>query len=78
MRSCLLALALLFASATVLAKPNLPGPPVPASAHVPTWAELSPAQQADLAKLEQRWDRMPRERRAQILHRLERWRQLRR
>jgi len=69
MRALLLALLLLFAAPVVQARPAMPGP----IAAAPTWGQLSPKQQADLAWLERDWDRMPPDRRARILRRWERW-----
>jgi hypothetical protein len=46
--------------------------PVPAGVSVPTWAQLSPAQQEKLAPLAQQWDQMPASRRVRALERLER------
>lgn len=46
--------------------------PVPAGVSVPTWAQLSPAQQEKLAPLAAHWDQMPASRRVRALERLER------
>lgn len=46
--------------------------PVPAGVSVPTWAQLSPAQQAKLAPLAPHWDQMSASRRVRALERLER------
>jgi hypothetical protein len=49
------------------------GPPVvPAGVTVPTWNELTPAQQQKLAHLRENWDRLPASRRVHALERLER------
>jgi hypothetical protein len=80
-RSLALVLAMLAAGALApaQARPAHPGgPPLAAQphSHAPTWAELTPRQQADLAKLEHNWDRMPPQRRVHILRHLQRWEQL--
>jgi len=71
MRALLLALLLVFAAAPAMARPALPGPRAAPTA--PTWGQLTPQQQTDLAWLERDWDGMPPERRARILHRWKRW-----
>ena len=81
MRALPLALLLSCLAATAAAKPILPGPiESPPRGHsprgpatAPSWAQLTPKQQADLAWLERDWDNMPPQRRARILHRWERW-----
>ena len=45
---------------------------IPEGVSVPSWAELSPAQQEKLAPLRERWDQMPASRRVHALERLER------
>ena len=67
-RAFLLALLLCLAVPTVQARPAVPG-----LAAAPTWGQLTPKQQTDLAWLERDWDRMPPERRARIIRRWERW-----
>lgn len=44
----------------------------PEGVSVPSWRELSPAQQEQLAKLREVWDQMPASRRVRALERLER------
>lgn len=50
--------------------------PVPEGVRVPTWKELSHEQQADLAGLARRWDRLPASRRVLMLERQARWKNL--
>ncbi|MFY2765482.1 DUF3106 domain-containing protein [Arenimonas sp. MALMAid1274] len=46
--------------------------PVPAGVQVPTWSQLTPAQQSGLAPLEKQWDTMAASRRVRALEGLER------
>lgn len=45
---------------------------VPEGVVVPSWSQLTPAQQETLAPLRERWDQMPASRRAHALERMER------
>lgn len=74
-RAALLLAICLAAAAPAQSRPMLPRP-LPAAEGVPSWAELSPRQQADLVLLKPRWDRMPPAKRARVLERWQRWQQV--
>lgn len=72
----LVALALVFSAPGATAHSQeaqgRPHAPIPDGVAVPSWSELSGAQQEKLAPLRERWDQMPASRRALALERAER------
>jgi hypothetical protein len=72
----LVALVLAFAAAGASAHSDEPArhghDRVPEGVAVPSWSELTPAQQEKLAPLSERWDQMPASRRVHALERIER------